>query len=131
MVEREGVILAQVVVNLVDISWIGVVGLEKRLECVLHWKLRSTPPPGARRTVSLANICTKWSSNSSEWVLAGTRFTIQQPSVVGEIEKLVDVPLRHPITLLLRQESAVGCHPNLCVHLWPQDQLNAVVLVTT
>ncbi len=51
---------------------------------------------------------------------------VQQPSVVREIEQPIDVLLRHPLTLLLRQESAVGCHRHLRVQLWPQDQLNAV-----
>ncbi len=53
-------------------------------------------------------------------------YVVDQPSVVKQMEKLIDVPLRHPLTLLLRQESAVGCHRHLRVHLWPHDQLNAV-----
>ncbi len=53
-------------------------------------------------------------------------YVVDQPSVVREMEKLVNFPLRHPLTLLLRQESAIGRHRHLCVQVWPMDQLNAV-----
>ncbi len=109
----------------------GVVGLEQRLKCdhgvrVALEVAQHSATRRAKKSLVGKHLHKVELKQQRMGIGRYSLHEVQQPSVVRELEKLVNLPLRHPLTLLLRQESAVGCHRHLGVHLWPQDQLNVV-----
>ncbi len=103
---------SKAIVYLVDVGCMSVLGLEQRLE---RCHVVNTAPIVAQHT-------TTWSTKNSlvgkhlhkvelvqfsVTVRVNILHEVDQPSIVRQLEELIDVPLCHPLTLLLRQESAV------------------------
>ncbi len=122
--------------NLVDVGWMGIVGLEQRLECdhgvcvALEIAQHSTARR-AKKCIVGKHLHKMELKQQRVGIGRYSLREVQQPSVVREIEKLVNVPLRHPLTASATGECSTTSSTLACTSVATGSTQCCTVLVTT